>query len=193
MRRPGFGEPHPHLAALLRDRRPLATQRTAWGNGAIPLEICAYAGADELPAELVTSVRCIVVVGDRLVLCSNEDGVHPWPGGRREDGESYLDTAVREVHEETGWRLDRPSLQRLGWLHLRHLGPCPPGYVYPYPDFLQLVFAATARERDGDSRGGWTDLDGHEQSSALVGSADALERISKDAVATAFLRLLPQR
>jgi ADP-ribose pyrophosphatase YjhB (NUDIX family) len=175
----------------LKGRLPLATHRTAWANGALPLEISAYAGADELPGELVTSVRCIVVVGDRLILCSNEDGVHPWPGGRREGAESYLDTAVREVHEETGWRLDRPSFQRLGWLHLRHLGACPPDYPYPYPDFLQLVFAATARQSDADSPAGWKDLDGHEQSSALVGIAEALQRTAKDPLASAFLRLLP--
>jgi ADP-ribose pyrophosphatase YjhB (NUDIX family) len=188
MLRPGFGEPHPELAPLLKGRRPLATQRAAWGRGALPLEVHAYAGDAELPDVLVTSVRCIVRVGEQLVLCANEGGVHPWPGGRRESGESYLDTALREVHEETGWRLERASLRALGWLHLHHLGPCPPGHAYPYPDFLQLVFASQALHRDGGPSEDWTDRDGYEQSSTLVDVDEALERV--DPIAAAFLRLL---
>lgn len=69
---------------------------------------------------------------------------HPWPGGRREPGESYVDAAVREVHEGTGWVVEPASARYVGWLHLEHLAPRREGYVYPYPDFLQLVLCARA-------------------------------------------------
>src|SRR5262245_32670069 len=141
MQKPGFGEPHPHLVALLTGQRPLATQRTAWIDGTVPLEIRGYAGVAALPDALITSVRCIVRVEKQIVLCTNAGGVHPWPGGRREPGESHAETARREVHEETGWRLDLTTLQPLGWLQLHHLGARKRPEL-PYPDFLQLVFTA---------------------------------------------------
>ncbi len=193
MARPGFGEPHPQLATLLRDRRPLATQRTAWANGTLPLEIRAYAGAAELPDELVTSVRCIVGVGDCVLVCTNEGGAHPWPGGRRESGESCADTAIREVHEETGWWLEPEELRLLGWLHLHHLAAPPADYPYPHPDFVQLVYAANAKRHDGDPHAAWTDVAGYERSSMLVRIEEAREQLAGDPLASAFLELLPQR
>jgi ADP-ribose pyrophosphatase YjhB (NUDIX family) len=187
MGRAGFGEPHPRLVALLAALRPLAVQRTAWASGAVPLEISGYGEIVDLPDELVTSVRCIVRVGEQWILCTNVDGAHPWPGGRREAGESYADTAIREVHEETGWRLERQSLRQLGWLHLRHLGPHT-NAAYPYPDFLQLVLSGTAKERDGARDAAWTDTDGWE-SASLVGLDEGLARTAEDPLAALFLQL----
>jgi hypothetical protein len=34
----------------------------------------------------------------------------------------------------------------LGFLRYHHLGPKPSGYLYPYPDFLQMVYVARAGE-----------------------------------------------
>ena len=198
MSRPGFGEPHPQLVALLEGLRPLAIRHTAWADGAVPLAIAAHAGSADLPDELVTSVRCIVRVGAELLLSENEAEVHPWPGGRRESGESYAETALREVHEETGWRLEPASLRQLGWLHLHHLGPRHANPAYPYPDFLQLVFTGTAKQRDVDPGAPWKDTDGQEHAATLVSGEEALARIASDPVAAAFLRMLlgstvPQR
>ena len=79
----------------------------------------------------------------------NRDGTHIWPGGRRERGERPQRTLDREVLEETGWKLSRASL--VGFLHFHHLSPKPLGYAYPYPDFVQPVYAAVARQFDAKS------------------------------------------
>lgn len=189
--RPGFGRRHPAMDSLLAATTPVATDETAWLGGAMPLRVGAYIGPADLPDELVTSVRCLVRVGAKIVLCENADGAHPMPGGRREPGETYVDTAVREVHEETGWLLDRDSLRPLGWLHLEHLAARRPDDPYPYPDLLQVVFRGTATVRDGDPGATWTDTDGYELHSRLVTPAEARASTSTDMLAPVFLDLLP--
>lgn len=186
------GQPvhHPGLAAAMRVAEPVASQEIAWDGGAMPLRVSAYLTTPELPLELVSSIRCIVWVGDRLLFCENKDGAHPWPGGRRIQGESYADTAAREVHEETGWHIDRASMRQLGWLRLTHLGPEPAGNPGPYPDFLQIVFTARATERDGGVDAEWVDTDGYELTSSLVTLADAAARTSTDMFANVFLQRL---
>lgn len=182
------GARHPLLAALLAEREPAFTGEVSWRGGAMPLRLSAHTTPADLPDELVTSVRCVVRVGELVVFCENPDGGHPLPGGRREPGESHADTAAREVHEETGWLLERDSLRVLGWLHFEHLAPRPPGYAYPYPDFLQVVFHGTATRRDGGP--GWVDTDGYEQSSRLVSLAEARASTSDSLAAPVFLDLL---
>jgi ADP-ribose pyrophosphatase YjhB (NUDIX family) len=190
--RPGFGERHPDLMTLLATRRPAATHEMAWLDGAMPLRVNAYTAPADLPEVLVSSVRCVVRVGELVVFCENEDGTHPFPGGRRLPGESYVDTAVREVHEETGWLLDRDSVRPLGWLHLEHLAPRRPDDPYPYPDLLQVVFCGTATERDGGPDVEWTDTEGYELRSRLVTVDEARATTSIDLLAPVFLDLLPQ-
>lgn len=184
---------HPRLAGLLAGHAPAATRVVTWAGGAMPLRVSAYPAPADLPEELVTSVRCVVRVGELVVLCENADGAHPLPGGRREPGESYLDTAVREVHEETGWLLDRHTLCPLGWLHLEHLAPRRPDYAYPYPDLLQIVFHGSATHRDGGPDAAWTDTDGYEQHSRLVTLAEARAATSHDLLAPVFLDLIEDR
>lgn len=186
---------HPALASVLTEQRPVAEHESVWMDGAMPLRVSAYVSPDSssrLPLEIISSIRCIVRVGDRYLFCENLSGRHPWPGGRRTEGESFADTAVREVHEETGWHVDPTSLRELGWLRLRHLGPNPEGNPGPYPDFLQLVFVAEARTRDGGlpEDAEWTDVDGYELTSRLVTWAEAIERTSTDMHAQVFLELL---
>jgi len=203
---------HPGLAAAMRAGDPVATGETVWSKGTMPLHVSAYTTTPDLPLELVTSVRCIVRVGsgvgddggdldgvigcdgdDRelFVYCDNADGGHPFPGGRRIEGESFADTAAREVHEETGWHIDRSTLRRLGWLRLAHLGPEPAVKKGPYPVFLQVVFTAAAATRDVARDAEWTDIDGYEQSSRLVTLEEARRRsTSTDLLAHVFLDLL---
>jgi hypothetical protein len=189
--RPGFGERHPDLATLLALQTPVATHETSWLGGAIPLRISAYMTPSNLPDELVSSVRCVVRVGDLIVLCENADGAHPLPGGRRHAGESFVATAAREVREETGWLINRDSLRLLGWLHLEHLGPRRLHDPYPYPDFLQVVFCGTATDRDGGRDVAWTDTEGYELRSSLVTVDEARRRTSTDLLAPVFLDALP--
>jgi ADP-ribose pyrophosphatase YjhB (NUDIX family) len=178
--RPGWGVRHPAFADILRSLTPLAAVTTRWAAGTLPLRITAYMPLVELPHELVVSVRCLVTVDDALLMCVNADGTHPWPGGRREPGETFSDTASREVHEETGWILDPDSLRPLGWLHLEHLARPPEDYQYPHPDFLQVVFAGHARNRDHGGDGDWTDIDGYEVRSCLVPRQNAVSRLAGD-------------
>jgi ADP-ribose pyrophosphatase YjhB (NUDIX family) len=180
---------HPLLTAALLEAEPAHEIETAWGT--LPLRISAYTTTPQLPLELISSVRCIVRVGRQVVLCENADGVqHPWPGGRREPGESFADTAAREVHEETGWLIDRESLHQLGWLRLTHLAPRRPDGQGPYPDFLQVVFTATATKRDGENGEPWVDLDGYEASWRLATLDEAAAASSRDESARVFLALL---
>jgi 8-oxo-dGTP pyrophosphatase MutT (NUDIX family) len=124
-------------------------------------------------------VRCLVRIGDDVVVCTTNEGEHhPWPGGRRRPDETLQETACREVHEETGWLVDAESLQELGWLHFEHLNRQADDAVLPHPDFLQVVFTGCAVERAGDET--WTDTEGYEISSCLVRVNEASERFAGD-------------
>ena len=191
------GAVHPVLAAVLAESVAVAEHETSWMNGAMPLRITAYTETEQasrFPLEIISSIRCIVRVDGRYVFCENKTSRHPWPGGRRNPGESFADTATREVHEETGWLLKPETMRQLGWLHLRHLGPEPKGNEGPYPDFLQLVFVAEADRRDGNlpEDTDWTDPDGYELESRLVPLAEAIEHTSTDMHAQVFLELLQE-
>lgn len=158
-----------------------------WPGGTMPLRVSAYLGTDlVVPDELVTSVRCVVEVAGQIVVCRTPSDLHALPGGRREPGETYAETAAREVREETGWQLDERTLRPLGLIHLRHLAEPPPGYAYPYPDFVQLVFAGLASDRV--SRAEWVDTEGWEQESFLVAKADVLENLTLTRSSVPFVR-----
>lgn len=189
MGRPGFGERDPAFAALLASSTPApADGETVWGT--TRLAVTSYPGASDPPEHLITSVRAIVEVDGSIVVCTNTTGAsHPWPGGRREPGETLVQTVVREVHEETGWHLDPTSLRPLGWVHFRYVEPVDPAWRHlPHPDMIHLVLAATASDREGGREGDWTDTQGFEVSSRLVPYGEAL-RVA-DAFARPFVELL---
>lgn len=94
------------------------------------------------PAAFVTSVRAVVLRAREVLVVQDPDGRHILPGGRREAGESYGETAIREVLEETGWQVAVGAL--LGFKHFYYLTPKPPEVVAPYPAFAQLVYSAKA-------------------------------------------------
>jgi ADP-ribose pyrophosphatase YjhB (NUDIX family) len=183
--RAGFGVRHPDLLAVLAQHTPAYTHendRIATG---------AYIGTARLPDTLITSVRCLVRVGTKVIVCRNSDGFsHPWPGGKREPGESFEQTAIREVHEETGWQLDPGSLRQLGWLHFLHLRPVPDDYCFPHPDFCQVVFTATAGRRAVAPDADWTDTDGYELESRLMSVPAAIAATAGEPGSELFLSLL---
>ena len=164
-----------------------------WNDGLFTCRIDAYTSATDLPLPFVGSVRCLVLVDDQVVVCTNKDGnSHPWPGGRRDEGETFVETACREIHEETGWLLEPDSLEPIGWLHLEHLKDRPPGNQYEHADFFMVVYAGRAHDRDGGRDNEWTDTEGHEISSVLAASIDdAIALVADDEhISLPFLELL---
>ena len=188
--RPGWGMRHPDLDELLKNSAAAAVYDQVWENG-LRIRSTAYTAPAELPDPVVTSIRCIVRVGPQIVVCRNRDGIpHPWPGGRREPGETHADTACREVMEETGWTLDPTTLELLGWLHMENLDAQDQDYPLPHPDFLQYVYTAEAAESEEGRDPEWTDTEGYELSSCLMSIDEAFEELSADPLALAFLPVL---
>jgi 8-oxo-dGTP pyrophosphatase MutT (NUDIX family) len=104
------------------------------------------------PLECTSSILAIVTRSDGVVLFINPAEAsgtiaHVLFGGRSEPGESPEETLRREVAEETGWQIEPTKI--VGFRHFRHLGP-PHAEMAdrPYPEFVQPVYAATARAFD---------------------------------------------
>jgi ADP-ribose pyrophosphatase YjhB (NUDIX family) len=132
---------------------PDAQEMLQWA--AMQLRLNTYVGAYEPPDAYVTSVRCVVLREGAVLVVRDPTGIHITPGGRREPGETYIETLQREVLEETGWLVT--GLQPLAIRHFHHCTPKPDGYLYPYPDFFHLIFAGAATEHRPHRRevGGW--------------------------------------
>lgn len=184
--RPGFGARHPEFGSLLAELTPAASTETIWGS--LRLRVSAYLSDRRVPDELVSSVRCIVECDGRLVVTESPDDVNVWPGGRRETGETMRQTALREVHEETGFRVEADSLRLLGFLHFEHLAPVPLDYRYPHPDFVHLILNGRAPDRAVED---WKDVDGYVLRSWLEPVAD-VENLPLDPVALPFIDALPR-
>jgi ADP-ribose pyrophosphatase YjhB (NUDIX family) len=179
--------------AVLAASTPIAEAEHEWLGGRYRVRLRGYTDDVDLPADFIGSVRVFVRVDDRIVVCRNAEGdANPWPGGRIESGESDVETACREVHEETGWILDPTSLRKLGWLHFEHLLERPVDHEYPHADFFMVVYAGTARERDGGYDCDWTDTEGVEVSSELLTIDEAIAAMSDidSRVSNAFLDML---
>jgi ADP-ribose pyrophosphatase YjhB (NUDIX family) len=118
--------------------------------GGVRLRIRGYLTDQAPPLAYVSSVRAVVLRGDDVLVFRDKGGApHLLPGGRREGDEPIETTLRREVREETGWEIAAP--RRLGFIHFHHLTPRPPGYAHPYPDFVQLVYAAEAESHTPDA------------------------------------------
>lgn len=104
------------------------------------------------PVEVRSSILGIVTDADSRVLFIHPDHPsgnisHLIPGGRPNPGETSEQTLIREVGEETGWRVTPHSI--LGFRYFHHLGPLTPEMAdRPYPDFVQAIYAAVAETYD---------------------------------------------
>jgi 8-oxo-dGTP pyrophosphatase MutT (NUDIX family) len=156
---------NPDLAPFLASGRKIAEGEANWG-GNMPLQITCCLSGEPAPLEYVSSVRALVFK-DASVLVVRDNNGEPYllPGGRREKGESELETLHRELLEETGWTLK--STRLFAFMHMHHLGPKPPDYTYPYPDFIWPIYIVEAdTHRAEDIQDGKTIIDVQYVSSA---------------------------
>ena len=125
------------------------------------LRVRTYLTTTLPPLDLVSSVRALVRKDAQILVVRDPVSVHILPGGRREPGETLMQTLHREVLEETGWSIRHACL--IGLAHFQHLTPKPADFRYPYPDFLHLVYVATADHYAPERR----EVDGYELGSGF--------------------------
>ncbi len=121
---------------FLRGKTAVATHHRTWEwqTTPLPLQENIYLSPTLPPDELISSARVILRRGDEvMVIQDHENQPYIIPGGRREPGETILETLHREIGEETGWTVR--ELAVLGFYHFRHLAPKPDDYPYPHPHF----------------------------------------------------------
>ena len=116
-------------------------------DGGDRLHITSYLTNTTPPERYVRSVRCVVLHGQTVLALRGKDYAHVLPGGKREPGETLLQTLERELLEEAGWTVTAPrqiGVVRLNWRTPRSEGwQAAPHF---YPDFLWLIHAAEAHE-----------------------------------------------
>jgi len=166
------------LRAFLEGQTPQCSVELIWSRDALRFRVEPYLSQSLPPSRFVTSVRAIVLLGERVVALRNRDGLHVMPGGRIERDETYAEALRREVREETGLALT--NTRYLGFLHLHHLTPRPSDYAYPYPDMLHPIYSA---DGVGVVRSG--DVDGWETECLLLTIDEA--RVSDIPAAIPFL------
>ena len=133
----------PDIRTFLKEQKPGVEESAVWGDGRLPLRIASYVSEGRPPSDSISSVRCVLLHEEDVLVVQSTDGTHHiLPGGRCEENESFDETLRRELLEETGWTIRSPAF--MGFIHFHHLNPKPEGYPYPHPDFFQLVFAAQA-------------------------------------------------
>lgn len=69
-----------------------------------------------------TAARGIVKKENQYLLIFSKYGDYKFPGGGMEKGESFEDTVIREIQEETGYHVVRTSIKEYGIVHERRKG-----------------------------------------------------------------------
>ncbi|HHU80473.1 MAG: NUDIX hydrolase [Bacilli bacterium] len=64
------------------------------------------------------AVRAVIIKNNRIALVKCEkEGYYKFPGGGIKNGESHLETLIRETSEETGLQIIPDSIKELGMIH----------------------------------------------------------------------------
>ncbi len=97
-----------------------------------------FARLDVPPSDaLISNVNVVPFVGEQVVIIRLKDGSYEVPGGTREPGEAYLETARRELIEEAGARLISYVPFGAWKCHSTSVRPYRPHL--PHPDFYRLA------------------------------------------------------
>jgi 8-oxo-dGTP pyrophosphatase MutT (NUDIX family) len=137
------------LNRFLQGQTAVSTTHPTWQWQTYTLSLCeqTYLCPTLPPDELISSARVILLRGDEvMVIQDHQNKPYIIPGGRREPGETILQTLHREIGEETGWTVRDTAV--IGFTHFQHLTPRPDGYPYPHPHFFWAIFAAQADQYD---------------------------------------------
>lgn len=148
-----FDKNNPMLSPQLRTHESLEgflSRHPAFGGwheewDGVPLKFRTCLSTELPPRPFVGSVRAIVLRGDQVLVVHS-----PVPilsvGGRCNPEESIQQTLLREVGEETGWRILPVGV--IGYIHAQHLDEQRPAWGRPAPDFIDPLFAVEALEFD---------------------------------------------
>jgi len=125
----------------------VSSEQAIWEPGKVGFEIRAAFTQSLPPISTVTSVRCVLIQSDNIMTVTDPERIHVLPGGRIEEGESYMETLRREIGEETGYTIANSRM--IGILLFKHLFSIPESWnPKHYPYFVNLVFCADAIDYD---------------------------------------------
>lgn len=124
---------------------PHLFRENRWPWGPVRLR---FEARDNPPDDrLIANVNIVPYTAIGWVVLQFASGEWEIPGGTRERGETWFETAQRELWEEAGCRMQAPQI--IGFWHCHSQAPEPYQPHLPFPDYFRLVLLA-AVERLGN-------------------------------------------
>ncbi len=85
------------------------------------------------------AVRAIIIKDNKLALIrSDKFGEYKFPGGGAEDGESDIDTLIRETREESGLNIIKESVKPYGMMMEKRKSVFEPEYIFQMESYYYL-------------------------------------------------------
>lgn len=120
---------------------PLFAVEMQWGQQ--PVRLTAYR-CTTLPGDApTTTVHIVAFHGEKVLVVRDRRGVHGFPGGRLESGETYAEALAREVYEEARAHL-KPEYTLFAVLRIDYLERLP-GRIYPNAYSYMAMYAGWVR------------------------------------------------